>query len=130
MKRASILTAVAIVALSVPGFSQSAQTAPPAPPTNAAPPPAARQAAPPPGTAAHRSQRQQQRIAQGVHSGQLTAGETRNLENREASVNRERRDMRAHNGGRLSARDRRAINRRQNHISHSIYRDKHNGARR
>jgi hypothetical protein len=128
MIRGSFLTAVAIVALSVPGFSQSAQTAPPAPST--APAPAARPAAPPPGTAARRSQRQQQRIAQGVHSGQLTAGETRNLENREASVNRERRNMRAENGGRLSARDRRAINRRQNRISHSIYRDKHNGARR
>jgi hypothetical protein len=130
MIRGSFLTAVAIVALSVPGFSQSAQTAPPAQSTNATPAPAARPAAPAPGTAARRSHRQQQRIAQGVHSGQLTAGETRNLENREASVNRERRDMRAENGGRLTAADRRAINRRQNRISHSIYRDKHNGARR
>lgn len=36
-----------------------------------------------------RKENQQDRIAQGVKSGQLTAGETRNLERREASINRE-----------------------------------------
>ena len=37
---------------------------------------------------------QQGRIAQGVRTGQLTRGETRNLERREASVNREEHAMR------------------------------------
>ena len=90
----------------------------------------AQTAAPPPGTAHERSQRQQQRIAQGVRSGQLTAHETANLENREASVNREKRNMRASDNGHLTAADRKALNQRQNHISKSIYRDKHNTARR
>jgi hypothetical protein len=86
------------------------------------------QVAPPPGTAAQRKADQQARIAQGVKSGQLTAHETANLEARESSVNHEERAMRAENGGKLTAADRAALNRRQNHISNSIYKDKHNGA--
>jgi hypothetical protein len=83
--------------------------------------------APPPGTEGARSHDQQQRIGQGVQSGQLTAGETSHLEGREASVNHEKRAMRAGDDGHLTAGDRRALNRRQNHISKSIYKDKHNG---
>jgi hypothetical protein len=69
---------------------------------------------------------QQDRIGQGVHSGQLTPRETSHLERREGSVNREERNMRAHDDGRLTNKDRRLLNKRQNHISRSIYRDKHN----
>ena len=86
------------------------------------------QTAPPPGTAGQRKADQQARIAQGVKSGQLTAHETANLEGREASVNKEERTMRADNGGKLTAADRTALNNRQNKISNSIYKDKHNGA--
>jgi hypothetical protein len=86
------------------------------------------QTAPPPGTAGQRKVDQQARIAQGVKSGQLTAHETSNLEHREASVNHEERNMRAANGGKLTAADRTALNNRQNHISNSIYNDKHNAA--
>ncbi len=86
--------------------------------------------APPPGTSAQRNQRQQQRIGQGVHSGQLTSRETGNLENRESSVHREKQNMRAHDNGHLTAADRAAINKRQNHISRSIYKDKHNARQR
>lgn len=86
------------------------------------------QTAPPPGTAGQRKVDQQARIGQGVKSGQLTAHETANLETREASVNKEERNMRAANGGKLTAGDRAAINNRQNRISSSIYKDKHNGA--
>ena len=73
---------------------------------------------------------QQARIAQGVHSGQLTARETRNLEGREASINRQERNMRRANGGRLTARDRATLNRRQNRTSRAIYRNKHNAFHR
>lgn len=73
-----------------------------------------------------RKENQQDRIAQGVKSGQLTAGETRNLERREASINREERNMRRADGGHLTRADRAALNRRQNRVSRSIYRDKHN----
>jgi hypothetical protein len=79
-----------------------------------------------PGQIEQRKDNQQQRIGQGVRSGQLTPRETRNLEGREASINREERHMRAADNGHLTRADRAALNRRQNHVSHSIYRDKHN----
>jgi hypothetical protein len=71
---------------------------------------------------------QQGRIAQGVRSGELTHGETRNLERREASVNREEHAMRRVDGGHLTAQDKAALTRRQNSISRSIYKDKHNAS--
>ena len=86
------------------------------------------QTAPPPGTAGQRKANQQARIAQGVKSGELTPHETSNLEAREASVNKEERKMRAADGGKLTAADRAALNNRQNKISNSIYKDKHNAA--
>lgn len=69
---------------------------------------------------------QQQRIANGVQSGQMTAGETRRIEGREANVNREIHADRTANGGKLTAQERQHINHQQNNISHSIYTDKHN----
>jgi hypothetical protein len=74
----------------------------------------------------HRKDNQQDRIAQGVRSGQLTAHETGNLEGREASINREEHAMRRTDNGRLTHADRAALTRRQNRVSRSIYRDKHN----
>jgi hypothetical protein len=74
-----------------------------------------------------RQENQQDRIAQGVKSGELTAGETANLEGKEARLNREiRRDRRA-NGGNLTNKEKAKINRQQNKLSRQIYRDKHNG---
>jgi len=75
-----------------------------------------------------RRENQQDRIANGVQSGQLTAGETKNLEGREANVNREVKDDREANGGKLTQQERQQVNRQQNHLSHSIYNDKHNAA--
>src|SRR5215469_6831509 len=69
---------------------------------------------------------QQGRIAQGVRSGQLTAGETKNLEGREANLNREIHSDRAANGGTLTPQERQQVNRQQNNLSRSIYNDKHN----
>lgn len=79
------------------------------------------------GTIQQRKGNQQGRIAQGVHSGQLTAGETHRLEGREASINREEHSMRRADDGHLTSGDRAALNRRQNRTSRAIYRDKHNG---
>ena len=62
----------------------------------------------------------------GVESGQLTAGETKNLESREASLNREIKDDREANGGKLTSAEREQVNRQQNNLSKSIYNDKHN----
>jgi hypothetical protein len=74
-----------------------------------------------------RKERQQHRIAEGIESGQLTAGETARLEKKETRLNREVRDMREDNGGRLTAKNRRIINRQQNRLSRDIYREKHDG---
>jgi hypothetical protein len=84
-----------------------------------------------PGTAAMdsvngRRYNQQGRIANGVSSGQLTAGETKNLEGREAGLNKEIHNDRTANGGTLTPQERQQVNRQQNHLSNSIYDDKHN----
>jgi hypothetical protein len=69
---------------------------------------------------------QQQRIANGVKNGKLTPAQTANLERRESQVQaREQKDMAAHNGH-LTKAEQRGINRQQNRISRSIYKDKHN----
>jgi hypothetical protein len=78
------------------------------------------------GSVNDRRQDQQDRIANGVKSGQLTAGETKNIEGREANVNREIKDDRQANDGKLTAQERQQVNRQQNNLSKSIYNDKHN----
>ena len=75
---------------------------------------------------AQRKENQQDRIAQGVKSGQLTAGETANLETKEAAINQETRADRAANGGQLTAAEKAQANRQQNQLSKQIYADKHN----
>ena len=75
---------------------------------------------------AQRKENQQDRIAQGIKSGQLTAGEASNLERKEAGINREVRNDRAANGGKLTSAERRQVNRQKDRTSHAIYRKKHN----
>jgi hypothetical protein len=77
-------------------------------------------------TIQQRKDNQQDRIAQGVKSGQLTPGETAKLEHQQKSINREERGMRKADNGHLTAADRKALNRRQNRASRNIYRKKHN----
>src|SRR5215470_5823622 len=73
-----------------------------------------------------REQNQQNRIAKGVKSGQLTAGETRRLERGEQRLqNNEKKDM-AKDNGHLTKHDQRQLNREANHMSKRIYKDKHN----
>ena len=74
-----------------------------------------------------RERNQQERIAQGVKSGQLTAGETAHLEGREAHINKEIHNERAANGGKLTPAERRQVNRQEDRTSRAIYRKKHNG---
>jgi hypothetical protein len=81
-----------------------------------------------PATINQRKDNQQDRIANGVQSGQLTAGETRNLENKESDINHEEHDMRKLDNGHLTAADRATLNQQQNHVSNQIYKDKHNAA--
>jgi hypothetical protein len=69
---------------------------------------------------------QQDRIGNGVKSGQLTPGETRNLEKGEQRLdNNEKKDMAADNGH-LTKQDQKQLNHEANHMSKKIYKDKHN----
>ena len=79
-----------------------------------------------PGEVAQRKENQQDRIANGAKSGQLTAGETAHLETKEAAINGETRADRAANGGQLTPAEKQQINRQQNRVSKQIYNDKHN----
>jgi hypothetical protein len=77
-------------------------------------------------TVGQRKENQQDRIANGVQSGQLTAGETSTLESKEAAINGETRADRAANGGKLTTAEKAQINGQQNKLSNQIYQDKHN----
>src|ERR1700757_2261370 len=79
-----------------------------------------------PGEVAERKENQQDRIANGIQSGQLTAGETSKLETKEAAVNGEIKADRAANGGKLTTAEKAQVNRQQNQLSKQIYNDKHN----
>ncbi len=73
---------------------------------------------------------QQERIGQGIQSGQLTAGEASHLENKESALNKEIRQDRQANGGKLTPAEKKQINQQQNHLSKQIYKDKHNNSKR
>jgi hypothetical protein len=122
-KRGLILSAAALIALCVPparGQSQSTTTSTPATTPTTTPDK--------PESIAQRKENQQDRIAQGVQSGQLTPGETKNLETKEAGLNKEEHTMRSEDDGHLTAADRAKLNNQQNNLSNKIYDDKHNAA--
>lgn len=73
-----------------------------------------------------REENQQDRIANGVKSGQLTPGETAHLEKQEQRIDNQVKTERAANGGHLTAAERRQVNREQNRESRHIYAAKHN----
>lgn len=72
---------------------------------------------------------QQQRISQGIRSGQMSPSEAARAENHEQNINRSVAADRRANGGRLTQQQRQNINRRRNNASRQIYREKHNGRR-
>ncbi len=67
---------------------------------------------------------QQQRIGQGVRSGELTRREVRILEKEQREINQDKRE--AKSDGAVTRRERREIHRDQNQASRHIYRGKHN----
>jgi hypothetical protein len=74
----------------------------------------------------NRLENQQDRIAQGVSSGQLTFGEYRSVENHVDAINAQReRDLR-NDGGHLTPAQSHQLNRELNNNSERIYFDKHN----
>jgi D-lyxose ketol-isomerase len=74
-----------------------------------------------------RQRLQQQRIGQGIKSGQLTPGETAKLEHKDTAINHEVNKDRQANGGTLTPAERARVNRQQNKVSQQIYAKKHNG---
>jgi len=93
----------------------------------------AQQTQPPPGTAVgstktpvinKRQKRQQARIANGVKSGQLTAGETSRLEAREAKIQKDKQAAKA--DGKVTPAERRKLRHEENRASGKIYKLKHN----
>jgi hypothetical protein len=72
-----------------------------------------------------RQKHQQERIAQGIQSGALTARETAHLEKSEAKLQAEKRDMREDNGGTLTKGEKVTLERQQDRLSRSIYKQKH-----
>jgi len=118
MKSKLILSGAALIAFCVPAaFAQSTGSSTSSGTADANKPP----------TIQERKENQQDRIAQGIKSGQLTPGETKNLETKETGLNKEERNMRAADDGHLTAADREKLNNQQNHLSNQIYNDKHNG---
>ena len=74
-----------------------------------------------------RQRNQQKRIGEGVENGSLTPAETARLEKQEAAIHHEVKTERKANGGKLTAQERRQVNRQQNRESKRIYRQKHDG---
>jgi hypothetical protein len=104
--------AAAIAFAGLPAFAQT--STPPTSTTTSAP------------TIQGRKTDQQDRIANGAQSGELTPGESKNLEQKEAGINQEERHMRSEDDGHLTSADRSKLNNRQNQVSQQIYSDKHN----
>jgi hypothetical protein len=75
------------------------------------------------GSTVQRDVNQQQRIEQGLQSGQLTTREAAKLEGEEARV--DRMQSRALSDGKLSPEERARLDRAQNQASRDIYREKH-----
>ena len=75
------------------------------------------------GTVVQRNVNQQERIEQGLKSGQLTTREAAKLEGEESRV--EKMESRALKNGKLSPEERARIDRAQNQVSRDIYREKH-----
>jgi hypothetical protein len=68
---------------------------------------------------------QQQRIAQGIGNGSMTAGQAAHIENRESNINHQVAADRAANGGKLTPQQHQQVNHEQNGASHQIYHAKH-----
>ena len=116
------------VAMAQDQSSSGSQQPAPAPAATPAATPTPAPAEKPKPTIAQRKENQQDRIAQGVKSGQLTAGETANLETKEAAINGETKADRAANGGKLTGAEKKQIIGQQNQASKQIYKDKHNAS--
>jgi YXWGXW repeat-containing protein len=74
-----------------------------------------------------REANQDQRIANGLRSGEMTSGEAARAERTQSNIDQQVHDDRAANGGKLTGAERQQINSEQNAASRQIYDEKHNG---
>jgi hypothetical protein len=116
MKLTGMILSAALATFILPAAAQDSTAASPAPV-----PPAKTQT-----NYNKRQENQQDRIQQGVKSGQLTKGEAAKLEKHHRRMNREAREMRQDNGGKLTAADRTKLRNQQKEESRKINRAKHN----
>jgi hypothetical protein len=70
---------------------------------------------------------QDQRIANGLKSGQMTSGEASRAQSQQSHIDSQVAADRAANGGRLTNQEHNQVNREQNNASRNIYNDNHNG---
>jgi WXXGXW repeat (2 copies) len=75
-----------------------------------------------------REANQDQRIANGLRSGQMTSGEAARAERTQSRIDRQVHNDRVANGGKLTGQEKQQINHEQNAASRQIYNEKHNGA--
>ena len=80
------------------------------------------------GEVKEREENQQDRIAQGVESGQLTGKEAAHLEKGEAKLEKDREKALA--DGKMTPKEKRKLNKEENRQSKKIFNAKHNGKRR
>ena len=74
-----------------------------------------------------REANQDQRIANGLRSGQMTSGEAARADRTQSNIDQQVHNDRAANGGTLTNQERQQINGEQNAASRQIYNEKHNG---
>src|SRR5580698_5904995 len=74
-----------------------------------------------------REANQDQRIANGLRSGQMTSGEAAKAERTQSKIDQQVHNDRAANGGKLTGQEKQQINGEQNAASRQIYNEKHNG---
>lgn len=68
---------------------------------------------------------QQKRIGEGLENGSLTAGEAKQIENKETRINKEQSNMRKADDGKLTAADKAKLEGPENKVSKDIYAQKH-----
>jgi hypothetical protein len=73
-----------------------------------------------------REANQDQRIANGLRSGQMTSGEAARADRTQANIDQQVHNDREANGGKLTGQERQQINGEQNAASRQIYDEKHN----
>ncbi|MGA7155225.1 MAG: YXWGXW repeat-containing protein [Acidobacteriaceae bacterium] len=77
-------------------------------------------------TVNNREGNQEQRIANGERSGQMTSGEAARANRTQSNIDQQVHNDRQANNGRLTTQEHQQVNKEQNHASKQIYNEKHN----